>query len=192
MVAVMAVMEAPAIIVGVMLMRRYEADDTEAAPQLGPLVQHSFTNGSVLMVLGSLAIGLIAGTKQADGIKPFTTDIFKEFLAIFLLEMGMVTTRYFTTLLRYGRFVMAFAVLVPLLNGCVVAVVSHGITESVGNRFIFAILAASASYVTGSAAMRLAAPKADPGLYLPMALEVTFPFNITLGMPLYFALVQYT
>lgn len=81
--------------------------------------------------------------------------------------------------------------LVPLLNGCVVAVASHLVTESVGDRFIFAILAASASYIAVPAAMRLAAPKADPGLYLPMALGVTFPFNITLGMPLYFALVQY-
>ena len=193
MVAVMALMEAPAIIVGVMLMRRYEeADDTVTAPRLGSIVQHSFTNGSVLMVLGSLVIGLIADTKQADGIKPFTTDIFKGFLAIFLLEMGMVTARRFTTFLRYGRFVTAFAVVVPLLNGCVVAVASHGVTESVGNRFIFAILAASASYIAVPAAMRLAAPKADPGLYLPMALGVTFPFNITLGMPVYFALVQYT
>ena len=144
------------------------------------------------MVLGSLAIGLIADTKQADDIKPFTTDIFKGFLAIFLLEMGMVTARRFTAFLRYGRFVTVFAVLVPLLNGCVVAVISHFVTESVGNRFIFAILAASASYIAVPAAMRLAAPKADPGLYLPMALGVTFPFNITLGMPLYFAIVQYT
>ena len=131
-------------------------------------------------------------TKQAADIKPFTTDIFKGFLAIFLLEMGMVTARRFTAFLRYGRFVTVFAVLVPLLNGCVVAVISHFVTESVGNRFIFAILAASASYIAVPAAMRLAAPKADPGLYLPMALGVTFPFNITLGMPLYFAIVQYT
>lgn len=192
MVAVMALMEAPAIIVGVLLMLRYEAADAVTPPRLGPLVQHAFTNGSVLMVLGSLVIGLIADTKQADGIKPFTTDIFKGFLAIFLLEMGMVTARRFTAFLRYGRFVTAFAVLVPLLNGCVVAVASHSVTESVGNRFIFAILAASASYIAVPAAMRLAAPKADPGLYLPMALGVTFPFNITLGMPLYFAIVQYS
>ena len=129
---------------------------------------------------------------QAGDIKPFTTDIFKGFLAIFLLEMGMVTARRFAAFLRYGRFVTAFAVLVPLFNGCVVAVASHLVTDGVGNRFIFAILAASASYIAVPAAMRLAAPKADPGLYLPMALGVTFPFNITLGMPLYFAVVQLT
>ena len=193
MVAVMALMEAPAIIVGVVLMMRYDKDSANAAGSgLGAIVQHSFTNGSVLMVLGSLVIGLIADTKQADGIKPFTTDIFKGFLAIFLLEMGMVTARRFAAFLRYGRFVTAFAVLVPLFNGCVVAAASHQVTESVGNRFIFAILAASASYIAVPAAMRLAAPKADPGLYLPMALGVTFPLNITVGMPLYFAVVQHT
>jgi hypothetical protein len=192
MVAVMALMEAPAIIVGVILMMRYEDSPTESGTGLGAIVQHSFTNGSVLMVLGSLVIGLIADTKQADGIKPFTTDIFKGFLAIFLLEMGMVTARRFAAFLRYGRFVTAFAVFVPILNGCLVAAASHWVTDSVGNRFIFAILAASASYIAVPAAMRLAAPKADPGLYLPMALGVTFPLNITLGMPLYFAVVQHS
>lgn len=191
MVAVMALMEAPAIIVGVILMQRYEADSDESRPSLGTIVQHSFTNGSVLMVLGSLLIGLIADTKQAEGIKPFTTDIFKGFLAIFLLEMGMVTARRFAAFRHYGRFVTAFALLVPLLNGCLVAALSHLVTDSEGNRFIFAILAASASYIAVPAAMRLAAPKADPGLYLPMALGVTFPFNITVGMPLYFAIVQH-
>lgn len=190
MVAVMALMEAPAIIVGVILMGRYAAAEDGPQQPLGAVVRHSFTNGSVLMVLGSLVIGLIADTKQADGIKPFTTDIFKGFLAIFLLEMGMVTARRFTAFIRYGRFVTLFAVAVPLLNGCLVAAASHLVTDNVGNRFVFAILAASASYIAVPAAMRLAAPRADPGLYLPMALGVTFPLNITLGMPLYFAVVQ--
>jgi len=194
MVAVMALMESPAIIVGVILMMRYEVPtaDDPAQGNLRSVVQHSFTNGSVLMVLGSLVIGLVADTKQADGIKPFTTDIFKGFLAIFLLEMGMVTARRFSAFTRYGRFVTLFAVLVPVLNGCLVAAASHLVTESVGNRFIFAILGASASYIAVPAAMRLAAPKADPGLYIPMALGVTFPVNITVGMPLYFAIVQHS
>ncbi|HLK98891.1 MAG TPA: sodium-dependent bicarbonate transport family permease, partial [Hymenobacter sp.] len=194
MVAVMALMESPAIIVGVILMMHYEVPtaDDPAQGNLRSVVQHSFTNGSVLMVLGSLVIGLVADTKQADGIKPFTTDIFKGFLAIFLLEMGMVTARRFSAFTRYGRFVTLFAVLVPVLNGCLVAAASHLVTESVGNRFIFAILGASASYIAVPAAMRLAAPRADPGLYIPMALGVTFPVNITVGMPLYFAIVQHS
>lgn len=190
MVAVMALMEAPAIIVGVILMMRFDKErDKKESASLGTVIHHSFTNGSVLLIMGSLLIGLIADTKQAEGIKPFTTDIFKGFLALFLLEMGMVTARRFGTFRKYGWFVTLFGVAVPAINGCVVAYLSQYITHDIANRFIFAILAASASYIAVPAAMRLAAPKADPGLYVPMALGVTFPFNITVGMPLYMMIV---
>ena len=191
MVAVMALMESPAIIVGVILLMQFEKDNTNKV-NLKSVIQHSFTNGSVLMILGSLVIGLIADTKQAEGIKPFTTDIFKGFLAIFLLEMGMVTAKRFSAFKKYGWFASLFAIIIPAINGCVVAFASQYITHDIGNRFIFAILAASASYIAVPAAMRLAAPKADPGLYIPMALGVTFPFNITVGMPLYFIIVNAT
>jgi hypothetical protein len=190
MVAVMALMESPAIIVGVILMRQYDKERSTKG-NLKSVIQHSFTNGSVLLILGSLVIGLIADTKQAEGIKPFTTDIFKGFLALFLLEMGMVTAKRFAAFKKYGWFLTVFAIVIPAINGCAVAFLSGFITHDVGNRFIFAILAASASYIAVPAAMRLAAPKADPGLYIPMALGLTFPFNITIGMPLYFAIVQH-
>jgi len=189
MVAVMALMESPAIIVGVILMMRFDKTSNKNV-SLKSVAQHSFTNGSVLMILGSLVIGLIADTRQAEGIKPFTTDIFKGFLAIFLLEMGMVTARRFSAFKQYGLFVSVFAIIIPAINGCIVAWASQFVTHDIGNRFIFAILAASASYIAVPAAMRLAAPKADPGLYIPMALGVTFPFNITVGMPLYFAIIN--
>lgn len=191
MVAVMALMESPAIIVGVILMMRYDPDHDSQSADLKSIVKHSFTNGSVLMILGSLIIGIVADTKQAEGIKPFTTDIFKGFLAIFLLEMGMVTAKRFGAFRKYGWFVTAFAIVVPIVNGAAVAVISGLVTQDVGNRLMFAVLAASASYIAVPAAMRLAAPKADPGLYIPMALGVTFPFNITFGMPIYFAIVRY-
>lgn len=188
MVAVMALMESPAIIVGVILMMKYDSD-AERQGKLRDIIQHSFTNGSVLMILGSLLIGFLADSKQAEGIKPFTTDIFKGFLAIFLLEMGMVTAKRFGAFTKYGWFVAAFAVVAPILNGVVVALASSFVTQDVGNRFMFAILGASASYIAVPAAMRLAAPKADPGLYIPMALGLTFPLNITIGMPIYYAVV---
>lgn len=191
MVAVMALMEAPAIIVGVILLMRYDKASSGDS-KLGHIIHHSFTNGSVLMVLGSLVIGLIADTKQAEGIKPFTTDIFKGFLAIFLLEMGMVTARRFGAFRKYGWFATLFAILMPAINGSAIAWASQFVTADPGNRFIFAVLAASASYIAVPAAMRLAAPKADPGLYIPMALGVTFPFNISIGMPLYLVIVQQT
>lgn len=189
MVAIMALMESPAIIVGMVLLMRYDKESTER-PSLGHMLKHSFTNDSVLMLIGSLVIGLVADSKQAEGIRPFTTDIFKGFLAVFLLEMGMVTAARFGAFRKYGLFVSAMAVLIPLLNGCMVAWLSGFVTPGIGDRFMFATLAASASYIAVPAAMRLAAPKADPGLYIPMALGVTFPLNITLGMPLYMAIVE--
>jgi len=191
MVAVMALMESPAIIMGVILLKRYEPNNTQNTG-IGSIIRHSFTNGSVLMIIGSLVIGLIADSRQAEGIKPFTTDIFKGFLAIFLLEMGMVTARRFSAFLKYGWFAFLFAIVIPLINGCLAAWATGLFSNDTGNRFIFAILAASASYIAVPAAMRLAAPKADPGLYIPMALGVTFPFNITVGMPVYYLIVNMT
>jgi len=142
------------------------------------------------MITGSLIIGIIADEKAALGIKPFTTDIFKGFLAIFLLEMGLIVGTKLQSLWRYGWFAAAFGIAMPLINGSVVAIASQLITHDPGNRFMFAVLAASASYIAVPAAMRLAAPKADPGLYIPMALGITFPFNITIGMPVFQLLVN--
>lgn len=193
MVAVMALMEAPAIIAGVFLLKRFDKTvETESQTDFRSVIRHAFTGGSVLMIVGSLLIGMIADSRQAEGIKPFTTDIFKGFLAIFLLEMGMVTAKRFASFRQYGRFVTLFAMTAPAINGCLVAAASYLVTHHAGDRFIFAILAASASYIAVPAAMRIAAPKADPGLYIPMALGVTFPFNITVGMPLYYFIVQHT
>lgn len=190
MIAVMAMMELPAIVVAFVLISLYE-EAAAKTQSMGSIIRHSLTNGSVLMLLGSLIIGLIADNKQAEGIKPFTTDIFKGFLALFLLEVGMVTARRFSAFKTYGLYAFIFGIVTPLVNGCIVAYASKFIVELPGDRFIFAILAASASYIAVPAAMRLAAPKADPGLYIPMAIGVTFPFNITVGMPIYYAIVHH-
>lgn len=148
------------------------------------------TNGSVLLVLGSLAIGFLAYAKQAEGIKPFTNDLFKGFLANFLLDMGIASGKKLKSVFSHGYFPFVFAIFIPLINGSITAIVSGVITDDSTNRFMFAILAASASYIAVPAAMKITVPKADPGLFLPMALAVTFPVNITIGMPLYFYLVN--
>lgn len=189
MVALMALMEAPAIVVGVVLIMMYGAK-SEKSPKIGSLVGHSFANGSVLMILGSLVIGFLASESQAQDITPFTTDIFKGFLALFLLDMGIVSGRKLSDFLRNGWFTTLFAVIIPVINGIAVAWLSQFVTESTGDRFMLAILCASASYIAVPAAMKMAVPKANPGLYLPMALAVTFPFNITLGFPLYMSIIQ--
>ena len=190
MVAVMALMEAPSIIIGLLLIYWF-AKEKNSKFSMGKLLGHSLTNGSVLLILGSLIIGFMASEEQAEGIKPFTTDIFKGFLAVFLLDMGITSGKKLGTFLKKGKFATLFGILMPLFNGCMVALLSGFFIESAGNRFLFAILAASASYIAVPAAMRIAAPKANPSLYLPMALAITFPFNITLGMPIYLSLINW-
>jgi hypothetical protein len=189
MVAVMALMEAPSIIVGVLLMAIFNKQKPKNG-DFKKVVHHALTNGSVLLILGSLAIGYLANEHQAQDIKPFTTDIFKGFLAVFLLDMGISSGKKLNDFVKKGWFALLFAIIIPIVNGIFVAWFTQYITADIGNRFLFAILAASASYIAVPAAMRLAAPKANPSLYLPMALAITFPFNITLGMPLYLYIVQ--
>ena len=189
MVAVMALMEAPAIIVGVILIRMFDKKK-ETNTSLISLIKHSFTNGSVLLILGSLVIGLLASEEQAMGIKPFTNDLFKGFLAIFLLDMGIVSGKKLGDFVKSGWFAVFFALFIPLINGCVVALCSQIVTDDIGNRFMLAVLAASASYIAVPAAMKIAVPKANPGLFLPMTLAVTFPLNITIGMPIYLTLIK--
>lgn len=189
MVAIMALMESPAIVVGLILISKFSQDSEEVIKK-SSAIRHSLTNGSVLLIIGSLIIGYLADAKQAEGIKPFTTDIFKGFLAIFLLDMGITSGKKLNTFLSNGLFPLFFALFIPLFNGTLVAFISGYITHEVSDRFIFSILAASASYIAVPAAMKMAVPKANPGYFLPMALAITFPVNITIGMPLYFWLAN--
>lgn len=188
MVAVMALMEAPAIIVGVFLVQFFNPKKTKI--HILEMIKHSFTNGSVLLIIGSLLIGLLASDKQALGIKPFTTDLFKGFLAIFLLDMGISSGRKIKSLLNSGWFAFLFAMIIPLINGIMVAYFSKYICMETGNRLLMAILAASASYIAVPAAVKIAIPKANPGLFVPMALAITFPINITIGLPIFFSIIN--
>ncbi len=190
MVAIMALMESPAIIIGLVLISMFSKDESGIIEKRS-VIKHSLTNGSVLLILGSLLIGFLASAKQAEGIKPFTNDLFKGFLAIFLLDMGISSGRKLKSFFSFGIFPVFFAICIPLINGTLVALLSSILTHDVSNRFMFSVLAASASYIAVPAAMKISAPKANPGLFLPMALAVTFPINITIGMPLYFLIVQH-
>lgn len=188
MVAIMALMESPAIIMGLLLISVCNKHGENLKKRNA--IKHSLTNGSVLLIIGSLLIGYMASAKQAEGIKPFTNDLFKGFLAIFLLDMGITSGRKLKSFFSFGWYPLLFAIIIPLFNGCLIALASSLVTQDITNRFIFSILAASASYIAVPAALKISAPKANPGLYLPMALAITFPVNITVGMPLYFLIVQ--
>jgi hypothetical protein len=191
MVAVMALMEAPSIMIGLLLMSIFnKKQGRKESFSLKKVLHHSLTNGSVLLIIGSLLIGFLASDAQAEGIKPFTTDIFKGFLAVFLLDMGIVSGKKLSDFRKKGAFAILFAIVIPIINGCIVALLTGSFISEIGNRLLFAILAASASYIAVPAAMKLANPKANPSLYIPMALAVTFPFNITLGIPLYLCIIN--
>ncbi len=191
MVAVMASMEAPAIVTGMLLISLHREKQTNEIP-IVQTVKHAFTNGSVFLILGSLLIGYITSDAQAEGIKPFTTDLFKGFLAIFLLDMGITSGKKLKSFWKHGWFTVVFAIGIPLINGSLMAFISDLFMVTEGNRLLLSVLAASASYIAVPAAMRLAAPKANPGIYIPMALAVTFPMNIIFGIPWYLYLIHLT
>jgi hypothetical protein len=187
MVAMLAIMESPAIILGVMLFQKYRKTDQPIGTS--KIWHEALTNGSVVLVLGSLLIGIASPDAAVEGLLPFTNDIFKGFLAFFLLDMGLLAGRRFRALSKAGWFPWAFGIVLPLFNATLAALLGGWLGLGVGNTYLMSVLAASASYIAVPAAMRMSIPEANPGLYVPMALAITFPFNIVVGLPLYMQLV---
>lgn len=193
MVAAMALMESPAIVVGVALGRRFAihpGDLNRPVLSWGALLREAFFNGSVFVLVGSLVIGAITGGRGAAAVQPFTEGIFKGVLCLFLLDMGLVSARRLGSLRQLGAFPLAFATLLPLFNAAVAIAMAKSLGLPKGDAFLLCILAASASYIAVPAAMRAAIPEANPGLYVTMALALTFPFNVILGFPLYYSIIQ--
>lgn len=183
-----AVMEAPGIIAGIVLARRAMQGKASGAPvnsRWGQLAHEVVFGKSVLLLLGGLVIGTIAGPQGIEPIEPVFIGMFKGVLALFLLEMGLVAGARIGDLKRAGLFLIAFGIAAPLVLGVLGAVVGHLVGLSLGGTAIMATLAASASYIAAPTAMRIAVPEANPALSIGVALGVTFPFNITLGIPLY-------
>ncbi|MCE2969909.1 MAG: sodium-dependent bicarbonate transport family permease [Burkholderiales bacterium] len=176
-----ALMESPGIIAGILLARI----GSGRRIAWGPLAHEVFVGKSVLLLIGGLAIGAIAGPDGIGPIKPLFLDLFKGLLALFLLEMGLVAGGRLGDLKRAGVFLIVFGLAVPPVLGLVGALFGHAIGLSVGGSALLATLVASASYIAAPTAMRIAVPEANPALSIGVALGVTFPFNITLGVPLY-------
>ncbi len=192
MVAAMALMESPAILVGVLLARRFQdTADGEATSNraLGPLLREAFLNGPVFLLIGSLLVGVVTGDEGWAMVKPFAHEPFRGVLCLFLLDMGIIAARRLDALKASGVFLGSFALLAPLVNAALAIGASSLLGLSVGDALLLTVLCASASYIAVPAAVRVALPRANPSLYLPMALTLTFPFNIALGIPLYYAVI---
>ena len=192
MVAAMALMESPAILVGVLLARRAAAHEGagEEGANLGELAKEAFLNGSVFLLIGALLVGLLSGERGWQSVAPFAHDPFKGVLCLFLLDMGLIAARRLSALRRSGPLLLGFALCVPIAMAAVGIGVSRALGLSNGDALLFTVLCASASYIAVPAAIRSSLPKANPGLFLPMSLTVTFPFNIALGIPLYMSAID--
>ncbi len=205
-VIMLAIMESPAIVVGLLLAawsrRRLAAqqgkpvveatNDTESGGgQLIHILRDAFTNGSVVLLIGSMVIGAVAEPQSLAKIKPFIEEIFMGVLCLFLLEMGMEAARRIGEFRRVGAVLVVFGVAMPLLGGLIGVGVGHWILGfGVGGTLLVGVLAASASYIAVPPAMRLAVPEANPSLYLTLSLGITFPFNVVFGIPIYYGLAK--
>lgn len=182
MVAVLALMETPAILSGLLLARRSGPDSL--APR-GGLLHETLFNGSVVLLVGSFVIGVIAGKPGFAPIAPVFDTLFKGMLCLFLLDMGLVAARRLMDRRALSWRTALLGIAMPVMNGSLGVVLGLAIGLDAGSAAALGILAGSASYIAVPAVMRLALPQANPGLYLGMSLAVTFPFNITIGIALY-------
>lgn len=188
LVAVAALMETPAIITALVLAARGQSKREKpiAGSEQGELVREVFLNASIVVLVGALIIGWIAGEEGTATVQPFFVDLFQGVLCLFLLDMGLSAGRG----LRQGWrqlsvMTVGFGLYMPLISAAIAATMAALIGMSAGDAALLITLSASASYIAVPAAMRLALPEAKPSIYLTLSLGVTFPFNVTIGIPIY-------
>lgn len=190
MPALVALLEVPAIVVGILLARGLSrGGDTDAG--WGAALHEVLTGRSVVLLVGGVLIGWVAGAERMGAVEPFFVAAFPGALTLFLLEMGLVAARRLRDLREAGLGLVAFAVVMPLLHGALGTWAGSAAGLSQGGAAVLGTMAASASYIAAPAAVRIALPQARPSLYLTTSLGVTFPFNLVLGIPAYFALARF-
>jgi hypothetical protein len=181
----LVLLEVPAILVGIVLARGMSRET-----RWGAVMHEVFLGKGIVLLLGGLLIGWIAGPEGVASIKPLFFDLFKGILAIFLLEMGLITAAQIGSLRQYGLFLLGFGVLMPIFSATIGVVLGWLLGLSMGGTAVLATLAASASYIAVPAAMRVSVPEANPTLSLTASLGITFPFNVLVGVPLYHAMAE--
>ena len=197
MAAAMALMESPAIVMAVLLANLQRKRDARAGglPETGMSLKHllreSLTDGTPLLLMGAMLIGMLTGDAGKVAMQPFTGDLFKGMLAFFLLDMGLLAARNVGGVRGKSAWLLAYAVVGPLLHAGLALLLGKTFGMSPGNTILLMVLAGSASYIAVPAVVRQAIPEANPSLYFGMSLGLTFPFNILLGIPLYTKAVQH-
>jgi hypothetical protein len=186
--ALLAVMEVPAIVVGIGLARLAGAAGGRIS--LAPL-GGVIASKSVLLLLGGLVIGALAGPAGLRPVQPFFNGMFPGVLCLFLLELGRLAAERLGDFAKVGGRLLAFALLAPVAHALLGLLVAAAAGLGEGGAVVFATLCASASYIAAPAAVRAALPEANPSLYLTCALGITFPFNIIFGLPLYQAMAAW-
>lgn len=191
MTAVVAVMETPAIVTGLLLARRSDPKGAASSGPGGGLVHEVLLNGSVVLLLGAFLIGALTGEAGQERVAGFFVTPFQGVLCLFLLEMGLVVARRLRASRRLEPALLAFGLYMPFLGAAAGLLAGWLIGLSTGGTAMLATLSASASYIAVPAAMRLALPRADPAVSLTLALAITFPVNVVAGIPLYLAAAQW-
>lgn len=202
-IIMMVMMESPAIIVGLILaaMARKRLASTSGdgalladAPKMewSPVLKEAFTNGSVILLLGAMVVGAVASPEAMEKVTPFSTEIFMGVLCLFLLDMGMEAAKRLKAFKNVGSTLVVFGVIMPLIGGTIGVFVGITLLNlTTGGALLVAILGASASYIAVPPAMRYGVPEANPSYYLTLALGVTFPFNVVVGIPLFYQLATW-
>ncbi len=184
MTAVVALMEWGVVVA--LMLARWNMGKEQGTASIGSLVVDTLRGRGIILLTGGMLIGLLSGPRGWIQIAPFYDELFRGILMLFLLEMGMTAARQFRSFAQVGVFMTSFAVIMPIVFGLTGVALGHLIGLSIGSSFVLGAVCASSSYIDAPAACRAALPQANPGIYLTASLGVTFPFNIVIGLPIYY------
>jgi hypothetical protein len=185
MPAIMAAMEIPAIFVAMLIAQRFKG---KSKISFWSSIHEVFAGKSFVLLVTGLFAGAVASTEGREAIKPFLVTPFYGVLMLFLLEMGLIAGEKLRDARQAGWKLVAFALIAPVLQGALGIGLAYAIGLSQGGATVFAVICSSASYIAAPAAVRASLPEANPGYYVTTSLGITFPFNLILGIPLYFAM----
>lgn len=174
------------ILVALFIGRFTLAKTAGTGQRLGAIVAETLRGRGLVLLVGGMTMGFLIGETNFKRIEPFFVDLFRGVLVLFLLEMGMTAARQLREFAKVGPFMLVFGMVVPILFGAIGTLLGTVAGLSIGGAFVLGAVAASASYIDAPAAVRAAMPQANPSIYLTSSLAITFPFNLVIGLPVYY------